>query len=395
MKAIYKQWKLQTAALVSAALLLFSCNKDLPVPQPIVPAPPTGQSVMDIVNGNPNFSFLKAAIDRAGFATVLGTATNVYTVFAPDNAAFQLSGIPSIDAINALPVATLQSILNYHLIGGLRMGAANISERFPNNQLQSMLIVAPPSTALPPGYRMPLGISRRGSNAWANQIPVKQADIQASNGVIHVVAGMIAPPTTTLAQLVSTDASYSYLLAAINRADSGVAAPNRLVDALGNALANFTVMAPTDEAFRNTLTFVITQALIAQGMDPATALATATTLASTPAVFQNPALFGALTAQTVRGIVAYHVIGRVSANPANTSLVGRIFSVNIPAGTTNVNTLVIPAPNVGPVPVAVTNTSGVITVRGLGNPAPASVVNANIHCINGVIHRINGVLLPQ
>jgi hypothetical protein len=203
------------------------------------------------------------------------------------------------------------------------------------------------------------------------------------------------PPDSTVAQIVTRDPSYSYLAAAIARADSGAVAPNRIIDVLGNAAANLTLTAPTDLAFQQTLTFVITQGLVAQGMDPATAAATAAALASTPAVFSNPALFGALPARTVAGIVAYHVMGRVSASPTNTALVGRIFSVNIPSGPTAVNTLVVPAPNVGPVPVIMQNTSGTVTVKGMGNPTAATVTVANKNAVNGVIHRINGVLLPQ
>ena len=62
-------------------------------------------------------------------------------------------------------------------------------------------------------------------------------------------------------------------------------------------------------------------------MPPATALATATFLASTPAVFSNPALYGALSAQTVKGILVYHILG------------SRAFSVNLPTTATNVPTL--------------------------------------------------------
>jgi uncharacterized surface protein with fasciclin (FAS1) repeats len=358
MKTLYKNWKLQTLAFSSAALLLFSCNKDLPVAEPIVPAPPTGETIMAIVNGNANFTFLKAAIDRAGFATALNTATNVYTVFAPDNAAFQLSGIPSVDVINGLPVATLQSILNYHLIGGQRFPAANILDKYPNMYLPSMLFVAPPSAALPPGYRMPLGISRRGTNAWANQIPVKQADIAASNGVIHVVAALLSPPTQVLAQIVASDPSYSFLLAAVQRADQGPppGAP-QLLPILSNALANLTVFAPTDDAFK--------------------------TLFGALGLPQETSSFALLPSATVWGIVAFHVQGV------------RAFSPNLS------NT---PRPSIMGVNQQFNVTPTAVQVRGPGNVVPtpggpvnffANVTSPNINAVNGVIHRTDAVLIPQ
>ncbi len=394
MKPLMFTMKTKLLGLLAGTIFLFSCNKDLPVATPIVTTPSTLPTIMTLLDGA-NFSYLKAAVTRAGLSGALANPNNIYTVFAPDNAAFIASGIPSIDVINAMPAAQLNAIISYHMVGGQSFYAAGINDKFPNMYLQSTLLLQAPSAALPPGYRMPITPSRRATTIWANNIPVKQADVAAGNGVVHVVAGLVMPPDSVIAQIITRDPSYSYLAAAVVRADSGVAAPNRLIDALGNASANFTVMAPTDLAFQQTLTFLITQALIAQGMDPATAQATATALASTPAVFSNPALFGALNATTVRGLIAYHVIGRVSANPANSALVGRIFSVNIPSTASPVNTLVVPAPNVGPVPVIIQNTAGTVTVKGMANPTAATVTTANKHAINGVIHRINGVLFPQ
>jgi uncharacterized surface protein with fasciclin (FAS1) repeats len=358
MNTIFNNWKLQSLAVVAAAMLLFSCNKDLPVAEPILPPPPTGQTVMAIVNGNPNFSFLKAAIDRAGLAGPLNTATNVYTVFAPDNAAFQLSGIPSIDVINSLPAATLQSILNYHLIGGQVYNASAIQDKYPNMYLPSMLFVAPPSAAIPPGYRMPLGISRRGTNAWANQIPVKQADIAASNGVVHVIAALLSPPTQVLAQIVATDTTYSFLLAAVQRADQGPppGAP-ALLPILSNALANLTVFAPTNDAFR--------------------------ALFGALGVPQNPSSFNLLPSATVWGIVAFHVQSV------------RAFSPNLSTGN---------RPSIMGVNQQFNVTPTTVQVRGPGNVVPppigpvnffANVTSANINAVNGVIHRIDAVLIPQ
>jgi uncharacterized surface protein with fasciclin (FAS1) repeats len=398
MKQFMFNLKTQMLAVSAAAVLLFSCNKDLPEAVPTPYVPPAGSTIMSLLDG-PSFSILKAAVNRAGLSTALNTPSNVYTVFAPDDAAFATIGITTPAAVNAFRVGQLDTLLKYHIIGGQRYASSNISTGFPNMYMQSMFVLQQPSAAVPPGFRMPLMVSRRGDSVWANNVAVRlgqgQVNVTASNGIVHVVNRVIMPPDSTIVAIVANDPSYSYLLAAINRADSGVTAPNRLVDALGNPLANFTVMAPTNLAFQQTLTFVITQALIAQGVPPDIALAQAQALASTPAVFSNPALFGALTATTVRGIVAYHVIGRVSANPANSALVGRAFSMNFPSAASNVNTLVVPAPNVGPLPVSVQRSNGVVTVKGLGNPAPAAVTMPDKNAVNGVIHRINGVLLPQ
>ncbi len=350
----------QIAALLAATVILFSCNKDLPVAVPIVTPPPTGSTIMTLLDA-PTFSLMKAAVTRAGLNTGLATATNVYTVFAPDDAAFALSGI-DLATINGMPLATLQAILNYHIIGGQVYTAAIISDKYPNMYLQSMLLLSAPSPSLPPGYRMPLGISKRGTAAWANQLPIKAADMLASNGVVHVVAALLSPPQLALAQTVSTDASYSYLLAALQRADQGPppGAP-ALIPILSNAAANLTLFAPTNDAF----------------------IAVYTALGLGAAGPITPGSVNLLPSATVWGILAFHIqtVRAFTPNLDNTS-----------------------RPTIIPVSQEFSVAAGSVKVRGPGNVVStpggdvtyfANVTTANINNINGVIHRVDAVLLPQ
>lgn len=357
MKQVSFQLKTRALAVMSAAVLLFSCNKDLPEATPIVTPPPSGSSIMSLLDA-PNFSILKAAVTRAGLNTALATTSNVYTVFAPDDAAFAVSGL-DLATVNALPVATLQSILSYHLVGGQVLRAANIQEKYPNMYLQSMLLLQAPSAALPPGYRMPLGISRRGGNAWANQIPVKQADVTAANGVVHVIAALLSPPAQTLGQIImGSDPNYAFLRAAIRRADQGPpAGAPAFTPLLNNAAANFTVFAPTNTAFTNLLAAL-----------------------GAPA---DTTSFALLPSATVWGIVAFHVQGV------------RAFSPNLSTGG---------VPSIMGVNQQFNVTPTAVQVRGPGNVVPtpggpvqffANVTAANINSINGVIHRTDAVLMPQ
>ena len=86
--------------LLAAGLTFFaSCNKDVEDPQPVTTQPASGQSILQIINSDANFSILKAAIAKASTSTatspslsaLLSDSTGVYTVFAPTDAAFQLS----------------------------------------------------------------------------------------------------------------------------------------------------------------------------------------------------------------------------------------------------------------------------------------------------------------
>jgi uncharacterized surface protein with fasciclin (FAS1) repeats len=382
--------------LVAFGITISSCNKSLPEAEPIVPPAPTGSSINSLLS-DPNFSILKAAVTRAGtsLTKLLSDSSGVFTFFAPDNDAFIRSGIPSEAAIAVFRTGQLDSLLRYHLIGGIKIMATDISEDIPNMYLQSGLVLAPPSASLPPGLRMPIFPSRRGSVAWVNNIPVTQADIAASNGVIHKVATLVAPPSQLLLQRVAADPDLTYLYAAVQRADSGDAAKT-LQSALQNPAANLTVFAPTNAAFQTILTGQITLALVGMGYDLATAQATAAALASSPTVFQNPALASVLTPTVVKGIVVYHLLGI------------RAFSVNIPATATALPTLLNGAIAAHP-GVTVQATFGLTgvtaaTVKGVGNatasnilinPTPAPGGTSDQHYINGTLHKIDQVLLPQ
>jgi hypothetical protein len=122
-------------------------------------------------------------------------------------------------------------------------------------------------------------------------------------------------------------------------------------------------------------------------------------MASTPTVFSNPALYGVLSAQTVKGIVVYHILGN------------RAFTNNFPTTTTFYPTLLngaIPShPGVGLSAIFGVPFVTSATVKGAGNATAASIVinasplipdpsgTSDQHYLNGVLHKITQVLLPQ
>jgi uncharacterized surface protein with fasciclin (FAS1) repeats len=421
--------KLFTYSFIAAAVsILTACNKDLPQAEPITPPAPEGSSIVETINNDPTLSFLKASITRAGtpLTALLSDKSGVFTFFAPTNSAFQAIGIPSEAALAAFRPGQLDTILRYHLVGGQKLTSSVIPTSFPNLQEPSSFVLAPPSASLPPGLRMSIFPAKRGTNLFVNNIPVTQPDVEVANGVIHKIAVVAIPPSQYLWNRIDTAADLTFLKAAIQRADSGSAASATLQAALLNPAANLTVFAPTNTAFQQILTAqitlglipivtqqlipLITQQLIAGGATPdeaaaqAPALAAAqapalaqtqaTALASTPAVFQNPALYGVLSAQTVKGLVVYHLLGV------------RAYTVNLPDTPTNIPTLLnsaIPA-HPGVSVQATLGATGVTaaTVKGaanatasniLINPLPGGTSDQNY--INGVLHKIDQVLRPQ
>ena len=401
--------KLIASLFISATAfaLVTSCNKDVKDPTPLTQPAPSGQSMLEYINADANLTILKAAIARAStnttfgnsLTTILADKTFAFTLFAPTDAAFQsaftLLGIPPAIGVNALRPGQLDTILRYHLVG-TRVIGDTIARRSPNIQLPTQFVLQAPSAAVPPGLRMSLFPSRAGTTFFVNNVPVTQTDIPVANGVIHKIAAVLLPPSQFLWDRINNDANLTYLKAAIQRADSGVAAASTLVAALQNPAANLTVFAPNDAAFQAVITAQVTQALMAQGVPQATAIAQATALASSPTVFSNPALSSVLTPTAEKGLVVYHLLGN------------RRFSVNIPAAAIAIPTLLNSAIAAHPgITIQATfGATGVTaaTVKGVANataaniqinPTPAPAGTSDQNYINGVLHIINQVLLPQ
>lgn len=409
--------KIKTAGLLAVSTCLFftSCNKEphdaVPITAPVQGTTPTLATLLD----DPNFSYLKEAVKKAGLLTTLSVPTLRFTVFAPDNAAFTASTAPTppLAYLAFLDSATVRKIVSYHVMPQT-IAAGSISSAFPNFQYPSILNPAPQLSAL---LRLTTFPSKRSNGAWVNNIPIIATDVFAVNGVLHKVAGVVAPPqrylwdTAAATPLNPNNSIFgapdlTYLKAAISRADSGVAPGARLLDALINIGANLTIFAPTDLAFQQTLTGAIAQGLIAKGAPPAVALAQATFLASTPAVFTNPALWQVITPTFAKGIVAYHILSAQKTPYAPPGI--RVFSVNFPTAPITVKTLLNSAAAAALHPgvtIQATFTGPFVTaatVKGLANATaskviinPANPIATDQHFLNGVIIRIDQVLLPQ
>jgi hypothetical protein len=137
-----------------------------------------------------------------------------------------------------------------------------------------------------------------------------------------------------------------------------------------------------------------TAAAAAKAYADANAPAATTALVGSPTVFSNPALYGVLTAQVVRGIVVYHVMGQ------------RAFSVNFGSTAANYPTLLNSAVPTHPgLAISSTLSSGLgvgLSVKGAANAtaataAAASGTNPLVDriAVNGNFFKINQVLLPQ
>src|SRR6185312_15309584 len=259
-------------------LLTASCNKPLPDAVPISYPPVNSNAattIYGLINSDTSFSFFKAAATKVGMLNQLSDSANsVFTVFLPNNNAFRASGIPSLTVVNALPAQTLGGIVGYSIIPGKQILAADVpasTNKVPNMQLPTTLKIG--------------------------TLPGTPVNLQLTTF-----------PSTSATGFYDNNPNLSYFKAAIARADSGQTGLNKLDSLLAYPVTNMTVLVPDNAAVQTFLFGTIYNALLQQGMPAAIAAPTATQLSSTPDVFSNPALFGSITAEMVRGLLVYHFL---------------------------------------------------------------------------------------
>ncbi|MBE2212481.1 MAG: fasciclin domain-containing protein [Opitutaceae bacterium] len=138
------------------------------------PANPAGQTVVQNLIAQGNFTTLVAAVQAAGLVDTLNSA-GPFTVFAPTDAAFAKLPAGTVTALlNDIP--TLTDILLYHVVSGAQV-------------LSSQVVAGPVTMA----NGDPATLSTTGG-VKINNATVTGADWRSSNGVIHIVDTVILPP---------------------------------------------------------------------------------------------------------------------------------------------------------------------------------------------------------
>lgn len=138
--------------------------------QPTAPA----TTIVDVAASNPDFSTLVAALQAANLDSVLA-GPGPFTVFAPTNAAFEKLPAGTVEALLE-DIDQLTQVLTYHVVDG--------------QVLSSQVVNLDSATTLQGGS---VDISTRGNSVMINDATVVTADIQTSNGVIHVIDTVLLP----------------------------------------------------------------------------------------------------------------------------------------------------------------------------------------------------------
>ena len=258
------------------------------------------------------FTTLASLLQKAGLVDTLATG-GPFTVFAPTDAAFAKVPKATLDALAADP-AKLKAVLLYHVVPG-RVTAADVVKL----------------TSAKTAQGRSLGIKVVNGSVFVDGAQVTTPDVEATNGVIHVIDSVLIPKEATapktIVQTAVAAGSFKTLASLLKKAG--------LVGTL-QGKGPFTVFAPTDAAFAKL---------------PKATLA---------ALAKNKA--------KLRSVLLYHVVkGNVSAAKVVTlrsakTLNGKAVSIRVNGGN--------------------------VLVGG------ARVTTADVKASNGVIHVVNKVLIP-
>ncbi len=140
-------------------------------------AAPAGKTIVDLASKSKSFTTLVAALKAADLVETLA-GEGPYTVFAPTNAAF--SKLPKGTVAKLLKAENkeqLKKLLTYHVVSGAvtskMLKAGNVETVEGSN----------------------ITVKIKGKKVTINNAKILQADVKASNGIIHAIDTVIMPPT--------------------------------------------------------------------------------------------------------------------------------------------------------------------------------------------------------
>jgi transforming growth factor-beta-induced protein len=191
------------------------------LPNPFVP-------VTGVVSKNYELTTLLSVVaDRPDVLDALSDPNGLFTVFAPDNDAFADVLADSPD----LSEGQINEILFYHVLAGASVLSGNLEEA---------------QTVETFGEEEIYVTVENGTVTINNSATVTTADVEGSNGVVHIIDGVLLPNAfTPVTGIVAKNYNLSTLL-------SLVADREDILDALSGD-GEFTVFAPTNEAFEAAL----------------------------------------------------------------------------------------------------------------------------------------------
>lgn len=326
-----KTLKLNAIALIAfLAIGVSSCSDDEATP---VTPPAADTSITALAVATPNLSILVQALTRAGLADTFKNP-GTYTVFAPTNDAFNtlFTSLGTNVNVSNVDLPTLTQILKNHVLT-TRKASTDLTTGYVKTLAKG---AASTTNELSMYVDITSGVKLNGISK------VSTPNINASNGIIHIVDKVITLPT--IKDHAIANKSFETLVAGLTRTGNTTNFAGILDGSVSPTTAPYTVFAPNNAAFAEALT----------------ALSFAN-LAAIP----EPAL---------DKILKYHVIA--GAN---------VLAASLPSTLTVQNTFLGQTFEIG--------TSGGAKIKDkLGRFA--NIIATDVQCANGVIHVIDKVIVP-
>ena len=158
--------------LIAAAAFSMAAPLAIVAPQTSAAAAP---NIVQVAASNPQFSTLVSLVEKAGLVGAL-SGPNKLTVLAPTNAAFAKVPRATLAEL-ASNKALLTKVLEYHVVAGEHRAAQVV-------KLHSIKTLEGAS----------LTVKVHGGEVFVNQAQVVKTNVEASNGVIHVINSVLLPP---------------------------------------------------------------------------------------------------------------------------------------------------------------------------------------------------------
>ena len=182
------------------------------------------QTVVDIISNSPDHNTLETAILAAGLDGAL-MGDGPFTVFAPTDDAFAALPVGTIDALLADPQGLLTDILTYHVVGAKAL-SSDLSDGLMITTLNGKDVT----------------VTINADGVFINNAQVTIADLEADNGVVHVINAVLLPPTNTVYDIIAGSDVHTTLRTAID-----LVGFDELLKLEG--IFEFSVFAPTNDAF--------------------------------------------------------------------------------------------------------------------------------------------------
>ena len=156
---------------------------------PVVdPAAAASGTIVEVAQGNPDFTTLVSAVTAADLAGTLG-GTGPFTVFAPTNAAFEKVPAATRESLMApAGKADLTKILTYHVVPG-RVTAADLTTQIEAGGGTATLTTVEGGTLTARAANGTITLTDENGGTST----VATADVAATNGVIHAIDTVVMP----------------------------------------------------------------------------------------------------------------------------------------------------------------------------------------------------------